>query len=77
MQSTLSNNIITTDFHMMPLNDLKFYYQNPRVYSVLHLEHGREPTQEEIFEVMRNEDHVKELKTDIRKSGGLTEAVIV
>ncbi len=56
--------------------DLKFYTENPRVYSVLNV-NGVEPTQEEIEEYMCNQDHVKQLKKSIEENGGLIDPVIV
>ena len=37
----------------MSLNELKFFYKNPRVYSTVHSTFGSEPTQDEIFRVMK------------------------
>ena len=77
MQRKLNKQTITTEHDMLAVNELKFFYQNPRVYSVLRPIDGIEPTQEEIFEVMSHQEHVKDLKKDIKSTGGLTEAVIV
>lgn len=56
--------------------DLKFYLENPRVYSVLNLA-GVEPTQEEIERHMCNLEHVKQLKVSIESNGGLIDPLIV
>lgn len=56
--------------------DLKFYTENPRVYSVLNID-GAEPTQDEIEEHMCNMDHVKQLKISIESNGGLIDPLIV
>ncbi len=56
--------------------DLKFYTENPRVYSVLNID-GAEPSQEEIEEHMCNLDHVKQLRLSIESNGGLIDPLIV
>lgn len=56
--------------------DLKFYPENPRVYSMLEVSNGT-PEQEEIEELMTNLDHVKQLKESIKANGGLTDPLIV
>lgn len=56
--------------------DLKFYPENPRVYSVLNI-NGEEPSQEEIEEHMCNMEHVKQLKVSIESNGGLIDPLLV
>lgn len=56
--------------------DLKFYTENPRVYSVLNIG-GEEPSQIEIEEHMCNLDHVKQLRLSIESNGGLIDPLIV
>ena len=56
--------------------NLKFYPENPRVYSVLDVSKS-EPTQEEIEKVMCKMDHVKQLKESIKANGGLIDPLIV
>lgn len=56
--------------------DLKFYTENPRVYSVLNI-NGAEPTQDEIEDHMCNLEHVKQLKVSIESNGGLIDPLIV
>lgn len=56
--------------------DLKFYTENPRVYSVLNMD-GSEPSQDEIEEHMCDMDHVKQLKLSIESNGGLIDPLIV
>ena len=56
--------------------DLKFYPENPRVYSILNID-GTEPSQDEIEEYMCAQDHVKQLKESIKSNGGLIDPVIV
>lgn len=50
--------------------DLLFYLDNPRVYSVLHENGHDNPTQTEIEEIMCSLDHVKSLKSQIMQNGG-------
>jgi hypothetical protein len=57
-------------------SDLRFYPENPRVYSVLN-QNGEEPQQDEIEKYMCNLDHVKQLKISIESNGGLIDPLIV
>lgn len=56
--------------------DLKFYPENPRVYSILNV-NDAEPSQDDIEEYMCSQDHVKQLKESIKSNGGLIDPVIV
>ena len=56
--------------------NLRFYPENPRVYSVLRAD-DRTPSQEEILEHLGATDHVKQLVQDIKRDGGLTDPVVV
>ena len=56
--------------------DLKFYVDNPRVYSVLRSQ-SEVPSQEEIEELMTGMEHVKQLKLSIEENGGLIDPLIV
>lgn len=56
--------------------DLKFYPENPRVYSFLDVANGI-PDQQTIEEVMTDMDHVKQLKESIKANGGLIDPLIV
>lgn len=56
--------------------DLKFYPENPRVYSSLNSD-GTTPSQEDIEEHMKKQDHVRELRDDIESNGGLIEPIYV
>lgn len=57
-------------------SDLKFYPENPRVYSALNI-NGDEPSQEIIEEHMCTLDNVKQLKVSIESNGGLIDPLIV
>lgn len=52
----------------VPVRDLLFYVDNPRVYSMLHND-GEAPSQEEIEEHMLGMEHVKELRQSIEQVG--------
>lgn len=52
----------------VPVRDLLFYVDNPRVYSMLHND-GEAPTQEDIEEHMLGMEHVKELRQSIEQVG--------
>jgi hypothetical protein len=56
---------------------LKFYPENPRVYSALHRDDGQKPSQEDIEEHLKEMDHVRELRDDIRENDGLIEPLYV
>ncbi len=55
---------------------LRFFVENPRIHSLIRSD-GTEPTQEEIQTQLERMDHVKELVHDIRRNGGLIDALIV
>lgn len=57
--------------------ELSFYVDNPRVYSVLREKGNENPTQPEIEAKMRSMEHVKKLGHQIEQNGGLIEALIV
>jgi hypothetical protein len=59
-------------------DSLKFYPDNPRIYSVLHDDDDdKVPTQEEIEEHLQEMEHVRDLRDDIRENGGLIEPLYV
>lgn len=58
------------------VDELKFYAENPRVYSALNVAHGI-PDQDEIEELLTNMEHVKQLKLSIEANGGLIDPLIV
>lgn len=60
----------------LPQADLRFFVDNPRVYSILRTD-GEEPTQADIERKLLEMDHVKALIQDIKRDGGLTDPVIV
>lgn len=67
---------VPTTTQLLKQSALKFYADNPRVYSVVRA-NGKVPTQDEIQEQLSELDHVRELRDDIRRNGGLLEPLIV
>jgi ParB-like nuclease domain len=55
---------------------LKFFVDNPRIYSLVRAG-GREPDQDDIYKELLEQEHVRELKEDIRLNGGLIDPLIV
>ena len=57
-------------------NELLFYEENPRIYSIL--QSTDEPiTQESIEKILSNMEHVKQLRISIEQNGGLIDPLIV
>ena len=67
---------IPTTTQMLAQQKLRFFPDNPRVYSVVRA-NGKQPTQEEIQQQLSELEHVKELREDIKRNGGLLEPLIV
>lgn len=55
---------------------LKFYPENPRIYSIIY-SGGDEPSQEEIQEKLSSMEHVNQLVQSIKANGGLIEPLVV
>ena len=60
----------------LPQAELRFFVDNPRVYSILRTD-GAEPSQGDIQRKLLDLDHVKALVQDIKRDGGLTDPVVV
>lgn len=73
---TLGGQEIPVQNGSLPIHDLSFYSENPRIYSLIQRP-GVEPSQEEIFDRLRRLDHVKQLIQSIRANGGLTDPMLV
>uniref|UniRef100_M4C609 Uncharacterized protein n=1 Tax=Hyaloperonospora arabidopsidis (strain Emoy2) TaxID=559515 RepID=M4C609_HYAAE len=73
---TLKGQEISVKVGAVNQSDLKFYLENPRLYSLVRAE-GQEPTQEDIQEILSKKDHVKQLVKSIQENGGLIDPVIV
>jgi hypothetical protein len=67
---------IPTQIRPLPVPQLRYYAENPRIFSILK-ELGKGVTQEEIERKLWEQDHTKDLFRDIRQNGGLLEEIIV
>ncbi|HQO09069.1 MAG TPA: ParB N-terminal domain-containing protein [Clostridiales bacterium] len=56
---------------------LKFYVDNPRVYSALRVSDDIKPDQSNIEKLMISMEHVKQLRLSIESNGGLIDPLIV
>jgi hypothetical protein len=72
----LRNKKIPVDLAEVAQEELVFYIDNPRLFSLVRAD-GRDPTQEEVQEVLSGMDHVKQLVQNIKENGGLIDPVIV
>jgi ParB-like nuclease domain. len=72
----LGDKTYTISRKMLVQKDLKFYIENPRVYSAFDRS-DKEPTQEEMEIAMCEMDDVKELKVTIEKNNGLITPILV
>lgn len=73
---TLGGQEIPVKNGSLPICDLSFYPENPRIYSLIQRP-DVEPSQDEIFRKLRRLDHVKQLIQSIRANGGLTDPMLV
>ena len=73
---TLSGQEIEVRNGYLPVHDLVFFAENPRIYSLIRTP-DIEPSQHEIFDRLRKLDHVKQLIQSIRANGGLTDPMLV
>lgn len=60
----------------VPVKELLFYPENPRIYSIVY-SNGQQPSQADILERLQALEHVRELVQDIRSNGGLIDPLIV
>ncbi len=58
-------------------SSLKFYEDNPRVFSALRVAYQTNPDQNSIEKLMITMEHVKQLKQSIESNGGLIDPLIV
>lgn len=72
----LRGNKIPVKVGMVNQESLRFFPENPRVYSIVRAD-DKQPEQEEIQRELLKMDHVKVLIQDIKTNGGLIDAVIV
>ncbi|MDN4631971.1 ParB N-terminal domain-containing protein [Sphingomonas sp. PsM26] len=60
----------------VPIKELNFYPDNPRIYSTVVVE-GAKPTQADILQRLQMMEHVRQLVHDIKANGGLIDPLIV
>jgi hypothetical protein len=75
-EETVGNKQYKVKRMMVPNIDLKFYIENPRVYSLFDRSEG-DPSQEEMQQKLCTMEDVKELKGTIESNGGLLVPLIV
>lgn len=73
---TLRGNEIPVKIGLAAHQDLMFFPDNPRVYTIVGAA-ASEATQEQIFSALSKMDHVKQLVQSIKANGGLHEPIIV
>lgn len=75
---TLRGKEVPVEVLKVPQTSLRFYPENPRIYSHLWTDDGIEPSQEELFSTLAKTDNVREnLVPSIRSNGGLIEPLLV
>ena len=72
----IQNNEIPVKIGILPQLKLKFYAENPRIYSIINAD-AEEPEQGIIESQLQSMEHVKELIQDIKSNGGLIDPIIV
>ena len=60
----------------VPVRELNFYPENPRIYSIVYID-GQKPSQAEILTRLQTMEHVRQLVQDVRANGGLIDPLIV
>lgn len=73
---TIGGNEVEVSHCLFPQSSLKFYEDNPRIYSIIRKNTGS-PSQAEIEARLSDMDHVKQLIQSIRANGGLIDPLIV
>ena len=73
---TLGGEEIPVRNGLLPVHDLSFYPENPRIYSLIQRP-GVMPSQDEILNRLSRMDHVKQLIQSIMANGGLTDPMLV
>jgi hypothetical protein len=73
---TLAGKEISVKLGSLRQSDLRFYAENPRVYSIIRPDEA-EPSQSEIEERLGAMEHVRQLRQSILANGGLIDPLIV
>lgn len=74
---TIGRKEYNVEERFMSQQEILFWPENPRVYSVLREDGNKHPSQSEIEALMKKTENVKELKTQIEQNGGLIEPITV
>ena len=74
---TIGRNEYNIEERVMLQQEILFWPENPRVYSVLRENGNENPSQSEIEALMKTTENVKELKVQIEQNGGLIEPITV
>ncbi len=77
---TILGKKISTTYQRIPINKLKYFEENPRVFSCINEEdtpENEDELQDFIEQKMQTQSSVKNLITDIEKHGGLLERILV
>lgn len=77
MSITLKGREVPITRKMLEHMNLRYYPENPRVYSIVHRNGDDEPDQEIIEHELQKMDHVKQLVQAIKQNGGLTDPLLV
>ena len=75
----LGENIPTSEGRI-PIEDLKYNEENPRIYSELEkskLTQEEGDIQEAIYKIMLKQPSVKNIRQDIKKNGGINEPILI
>lgn len=73
---TVGDITIPTEIRWLPVTELHYYKDNPRIFSILK-QLGGSVIQQEIEQKLWEQDSTKDLFRDIKQNGGLLEEVIV
>jgi hypothetical protein len=73
---TLGGKEVPVRLGLLPTSELRFYPENPRIYSWVSGDTGN-PSQDEIQERLEQMDHVKQLMQSIKANGGLANPLVV
>jgi ParB-like nuclease domain. len=73
---TIGKKVFDVEEKQLNQVDLKFYLDNPRVYSALRADNPN-PSQQEVENLLIDMDHVKQLRLSIESNGGLIDPLIV
>ncbi len=73
---TVGDTSIETQIRLLPVANLRYYTENPRIFSILK-ELGDSITQLQIEQKLWEQDSTKDLYQDIKRNGGLLEEIIV